>query len=33
VTSANWQLDRGGRIDFDNPKARTVRDGLEPIQI
>jgi glyoxylase-like metal-dependent hydrolase (beta-lactamase superfamily II) len=33
VVGADWEVDRSGVIDLDDPRAASLRDGPEPIQI
>lgn len=33
VAGADWEVDRSGLINLDNPKAAALSDGAEPIQI
>jgi glyoxylase-like metal-dependent hydrolase (beta-lactamase superfamily II) len=33
VAAADWAVDRSGLIDLKDPRARQLKDGLEPIQI
>lgn len=33
ISAASWSLKRKGLIDLKHPKARVLKDGLEPIEI